>query len=251
MYDDKQSHTEVRERMQKHLTYADLGKITFGRVGQALVNGCLLLTQIGFCIVYHIFIGQTIYSMVLAGSVETGNVTVPHTNLHRSPQLQSDALSIGSPAFTGGGHLQSPLLPRFEGMDLNDDSLASNDTILTQSTPVIPSENWEISKSSVLDVSTPSLPPSLPDDVVTTTQPLNKLANGWLPPLEFLVLTPLPLFVIFVLFRKVRLMGPISLVANGTMTAGYFAVVVYIIIGMYLVTMCKAILQITLFSCSV
>ena len=66
----------------------------------------------------------------------------------------------------------------------------------------------------------------LQDDV--NTRGPESSNEPWTPPLSLLVVCPLPLFLVFVLIRKVRKMAPISLMANSAATVAYFLVIGYI-----------------------
>lgn len=54
---------KVKETIEKEMTLGDIGKIAIGPWGYRIVNIALVITQIGFCIAYFIFMGNTIEEM--------------------------------------------------------------------------------------------------------------------------------------------------------------------------------------------
>lgn len=54
---------KVKETIEKEMTLGDIGKIAVGPWGLRLVNTALIITQLGFCVAYFIFIGNTIGEM--------------------------------------------------------------------------------------------------------------------------------------------------------------------------------------------
>ena len=78
------------------------------------------------------------------------------------------------------------------------------------------------------------------DEVTVTVSPYSNLTNGstvtthmvsTAPPLELLVLIPLPLFIVFAYIRNIRAMGGISILANCALFIGFFTMVAYMIQG--------------------
>ncbi|XP_070185489.1 uncharacterized protein [Littorina saxatilis] len=51
------------KKLQRNMTFGDIGRICMGKTGLALVNVSIMITQFGFCVGYFIFIGNTINSM--------------------------------------------------------------------------------------------------------------------------------------------------------------------------------------------
>ena len=81
-------------------------------------------------------------------------------------------------------------------------------------------------------------------DVVTSQQAEDDVTSGESPPeaksdllidpqylLMILSVSPLPLFMIFTLFRKVRGIGPISVIANFTVILGFVVILTYVCMG--------------------
>jgi len=54
---------KIKETIENEMTLGDIGKIAVGPWGLRLVNTALVITQIGFCVAYFIFMGNTIAEM--------------------------------------------------------------------------------------------------------------------------------------------------------------------------------------------
>ena len=52
-----------RIRLLRRLDYTDIGRLICGRWGGFVVNFCLVVTQVGFCVGYFIFIGNTVHGL--------------------------------------------------------------------------------------------------------------------------------------------------------------------------------------------
>ncbi len=160
------SSERFRDSLMRHLDYPDIGRVVFGKVGAAVVKIFLFFTQCGFCINYHIFLGNTLYDILYSSSQSPNNTAVTDV----------------------------PLLDPTHGYD----------------TSTVALRNW----TSGADL-----------------QSVEKTSSSWKPSLELLVLYPLPLFLVFVLLRKVRNMAPINMTANSAAFIAYFLIMGYIISG--------------------
>ena len=156
---------QLESQLGRHMEYGDIGQYALGKAGIIIVNSCLVITQLGFCISYFVMIGNTAYKMF----------PVHHVIDNRT---------------AGNGTYQYPLV---EG-----------------------------------------------DEVTVTVSPYSNLTNGSTvtthtvstsPPLELLVLIPLPLFIVFAYIRNIRAMGGISILANCALFIGFFTMVAYMIQG--------------------
>ena len=47
----------LREKAEKNITYGHIGRQAFGKTGEVLVTVALVITQLGFCVNYFIFVG--------------------------------------------------------------------------------------------------------------------------------------------------------------------------------------------------
>ncbi len=172
-----------RKTLQKHLDYADIGRILYGKWGAGIIKLLLVFTQCGFCVNYHIFLGNTLYGIIY-----------PH-------------------------EASSPL--------------AFNSSIMTHNETFNSTDRTKLAQSMFSQIVAQSLKDVSNFSAIRPEWDRQPGAEHWKPSLFLLVLSPLPLFVIFVLLRKVREIGVISLIANSAATAAYFMVITYIIVGEY------------------
>ncbi|XP_041476594.1 proton-coupled amino acid transporter 1-like isoform X1 [Lytechinus variegatus] len=83
------THRKLVQSIEKSLSYGDISRLTLGRWGTWVTNISLLVTQLGFCINYFIFIGNTIQRMFPV----TNSTVVPASTIHprTPPQSLSNA----------------------------------------------------------------------------------------------------------------------------------------------------------------
>ena len=157
--DDSDKSSMFRLHLQANLDYTDLGRLTFGRWGAFLVSTCLVITQLGFCVGYFVFIGNAFDSLVapapIAPPAPPLNVT-SRLSMVMAPGLSPD---------------DSPLPPESSSLAL-------------------------------------------------------------------LVLAPFPLLAAFTMFRDVRQMAPLSIMANIVILGGLLGVLFYVISGIHCLTLC-------------
>ena len=55
---------ELEGKCGKRLSFGAIGKLVFGMKGRVIVDVCLIFTQVGFCCVYVIFIGDNCNGLV-------------------------------------------------------------------------------------------------------------------------------------------------------------------------------------------
>ena len=81
-----------RRKIVKNLSYQDIGRIIMGRWGRYIVNIFVFITQFGFCVNYHIFIGNLLYGILLAKDNQTDfdNRTTRELSNSSSLPLQQD-----------------------------------------------------------------------------------------------------------------------------------------------------------------
>ena len=68
MRNDEEDEVEMsllKTRLISNLSYTDLGRLTLGRWGVIIVNTCVLVTQLGFCIGYCIFVGNMTHQLIV------------------------------------------------------------------------------------------------------------------------------------------------------------------------------------------
>ncbi|XP_069124866.1 uncharacterized protein [Argopecten irradians] len=213
---------QILERhMMKHMSYGDIGRLSFGKSGLFLVNLFIGTTQFCFCVAYFIFIGNTIHKLFPI-SVDCHNVTANNTVTY--------PVSIRTTTLASTPHIRA-------GRDVLDDL---NITTLEPSTMfTIPDSNTTIANLTTVP-SNITLGPTLSPQNMTTTTPMANTTKPWkeeckhnstAPDLKLLVLTPLPLFLIFALIRSIRNLSWISVTANISILGGCVAVFLYMIVN--------------------
>ena len=184
--------TSEKEYMLKHMTYGDVGKLTFGRLGVGMVNFSIGLTQFGFGVGYFILIGNTIHSFFpdhLSNTTnEAGNFsTQEHNyNIFFATTREYSRKNDNMPAVY---------------KDLES-------TLETTTANVIPTFLPNTTSSELIG------------SIVSDAQDL-----------RILVAAPLPVFIVLVLIRSVRYLGIISAIANTSMLIGILAVIGFLLSG--------------------
>ena len=233
--DSESDSIEFREHMFKHMTYGDIGKVSFGKAGVGIVNFCIALTQFGFCVAYCIFIGNTIHSLFPTKLCYTVNGTSfcekfdQEENLHVKRSVNdSDMLS---------SDISSPTLSNFsqqvpQNISILSDLQTTLASIITKLEPN--STTTERTLAPIITTLEPNSTTTSPD---ITTQP-NVTAAEFIreitshaPDLKILVAAPVPIFIIFALIRSVRYLGIISMIANASILVGLVALFGFLLSG--------------------
>lgn len=228
----------LRDRLQKNLSYPDLGRILYGRTGAILVNTFLLITQFGFCMNYYIFVGNILYSFLPPINDDSGlhNMTTfgPPTatstiEMNYSTTFINNITTENSNYFADiNNKLDSSQLIN-DTVSLNSDLplVATNSMLNLTSTTIFPTTTMPIIQNNSLSKSEKNVT-NMTD--LEGTVPNSKVQRKG-PSLAMMVLMPTPLLIAFTLFRDIRRMGPISAVANLSVICGSLSVLVYILTG--------------------
>lgn len=103
---------KIKETIEKEMTLGDIGKIAVGPWGLRLVNTALVITQIGFCVAYFIFMGNTIAEMF---PVKYKPPTV--TPIKHSMLLNQTGAVTGTPrVITAAASNSSTMVPPLESV---------------------------------------------------------------------------------------------------------------------------------------
>ncbi|XP_033743181.1 uncharacterized protein LOC117329364 [Pecten maximus] len=212
----------LEHHMMRHMSYGDIGRLSFGKSGLFLVNLFIGTTQFCFCVAYFIFIGNTIHKLFPI-SIECQNVTVNNTF--------SYPVSVPTTTLASTQHLR-------DNRDILSDLNTTTMELSTVTEFTLPDSNI-----STPDLTTSTLPSNItlgptvsPQNMSTT--PMENVTKPWkelckdistAPDLKILVLTPLPLFLIFALIRSIRNLSWISVTANVSILGGCVAVFLYMI----------------------
>ncbi|XP_078589060.1 uncharacterized protein LOC144869546 [Branchiostoma floridae x Branchiostoma japonicum] len=289
--------THRQKRLERSLTYGDLGRKVFGTGGLIIVNLALLQTQFFFLVGYFVFLGNTLQT--LWPSVETNSTQFGAFDLDMSVTY-NDSLHLSqryvrdSPSQLGSGeNIPSILQQRFEeaiarlpsvdqssrdAADLTEkQNLATlpesqaakniNSVQTSGSSVTLPTDSLneklpigtESGRTTVSDIEVNNVTSTTTPSVTTTREHHSTTANGstsapittlappsnastvsptvyvsTAPAFPLILLIPYPMFVFFSYLRSVRSLGPISVLANLSILAGFISVLVYMLIGMEL-----------------
>ena len=72
---------KIRETLEDHMTYIDMGHILFGKWVSWLLKILILVTQLTFCINLHIVIGNTLYDLAVENRAGFSIVTSSNASL--------------------------------------------------------------------------------------------------------------------------------------------------------------------------
>ena len=207
---EEHHHLEImhfRKRLQKNMDYADIGKLTFGRGGSVIVNVFLVVTQIGFCVGYMVFVGNMLHNFF---PVEKGNGTLVNGTIEEIDWLND----VVNKEIT-----TSQIMAK---------RMAGNNLSITEDSVNSPDQN----SSTIVNAEDSFLFHKL---LKTFNAGIYENDTGESSGISLLILIvlPLPLFVLFTMFRNVRQLGVISVLANTSIIIGFASVLGYIVIGMY------------------
>lgn len=96
---------KVKETIEKEMTLGDIGKIAVGPWGLRLVNTALIITQLGFCVAYFIFMGNTIAEMFPLKS----ETVIPVINTTLSEPTSATRMTHSSAAGINSSTMVPPL----------------------------------------------------------------------------------------------------------------------------------------------
>lgn len=218
----------MEQHMLKHMSYGDIGQISMGKFGRIIVNFCIAVTQFCFCVNYSIFLGNTVYSLFPSNVCNNGianvdNVSVvakvePFCELRYLGLVQSSEIkpskrsveSLANFSYTG---------------DLSD----SNESLPTLMPLTL--LNGSVTGALLENISTTTEMPFANTTSISMSNITGEIIQSTAPDLKLLVLAPLPLFLVFALFRNVRKMGFVSVLANMSILLGSVSVFLYLVVG--------------------
>ena len=227
--DDDDDNIQLREHMFKHMTYGDIGKLSFGSFGVGIVNFCIAMTQFGFCVGYSIFIGNTIHSLIPKELClyENGTHCLPFvapTKSHVKRSINdSDLVGITLPSTF-----------------INTSETTFKSFANTLNTTIPPQQSSSPAKEVNISTFSPNITTETPTSFtpnttsspnVTTIAEFIRTVKSKAPDLKWLVAMPLPVFICFALIRSVRYLGFISMLANASILVGLVALTGFLISG--------------------
>ena len=125
------SKARIKEQIEMHLSYGDVAWVAMGKWGLAIVNFALVVTQIGFCVGFTIFLGNTLQKMLPlanstirfpASTLTPGNNSLDYDDiisLTDSSTVETSTISLTTQANMSNSSafnppLVAPLRPRYE-----------------------------------------------------------------------------------------------------------------------------------------
>ena len=231
-----------------NLTYGDIANLAFGKIGLYIVNACIFFTQYGFCVVYFIFVGNSIYNFFpyKRCHVSFSNASVEDICVQANISLTTDSvltvsdhLSVnGSSTYIPQGHVQTTHeYPSSLGELISEQLSNMTELLLSMPTAAKTTEAAVVIKQNATAAT--SVSTTL---VMSTTSPA--LSLNWThlndtilmstsPPSKYLVLVPLPILILFAFIRNVRHIGIVSATANICILTGCVFVFIFLLIGKF------------------
>ncbi|KAI8483027.1 hypothetical protein Bbelb_391830 [Branchiostoma belcheri] len=285
-----------KKRLERSLTYGDLGRKVLGTGGLIVVNLALLQTQFFFLVGYFVFLGNTIetlWPMVEVNSTQAeafdlGMSVTYNDSLHLTQRYVRDSSSGDIASILQGrfeeaiAHLPSADQSYQENVSSSEEkqtlpksgtarnlqsaqalgSYVSSVTLPTDSLREKMADGTESSRTTVSNMEVNNITSTTPSGTTvrgnysttaanestmsptTTVVPPANMTDispvayvTTAPAFPLILLIPYPMFVFFSYLRSVRSLGPISVLANLSILAGFISVLVYMLIGKcYLLT---------------
>ena len=82
-----------KRRLELEMTYSDVAHLAYGPWGSRLINVFLVYTQMGFCIGYAVFIGNTLHNMISSFSKSKVIEDWTYSTLHDYVTTSSDVIT--------------------------------------------------------------------------------------------------------------------------------------------------------------
>ena len=216
------------------LSYGQIGKMTMGRIGTVLVNVSIIITQFGFCVGYFIFLGNTArsvaYEFIHYQPIRFSNISSSFPTKPANFSPANDALWTTAPVPSEiNMTVSSKLLTKLD--------VASNFTLTTPRS----SNNFSLHNQANLAPhllngpmwNLSSVLHRLHSHVVHMKNPFTHQSLQENKPWTFaLLLTiPAPMLILIAFIRNLRKLGPVSVLANFSITGAFAATAIYIIAG--------------------
>lgn len=212
----KESIKEEAELLGRTLSFGRIGKACLGRPGLLAVNISIMVTQFGFCIGYFIFLGNTMRTVLKYFLVHSNDTT---SNLTTTAQPLTTVLT--TTLMTSTSSLPTTTL------------MASTSSLSTTSSSTM---NITTTANNTLDnimrgaanSTFTHLHAILKEAVKEPLSPKNLLLNSY-STFAILLLIPLPILVVIAFIRNLRKLGPISVIANASITLAFAATASYVL----------------------
>ena len=212
----KESIKEEAELLGRTLSFGRIGKACLGRPGLLAVNISIMVTQFGFCIGYFIFLGNTMRTVLKYFLVHSNDTT---SNLTTTAQPLTTVLT--TTLMTSTSSLPTTTLMTSTSSLSTTSSSTMNITTTANNT----SDN--IIRGAANSTFT-HVHAILKEAVKEPLSPKNLLLNSY-STFAILLLIPLPILVVIAFIRNLRKLGPISVIANASITLAFAATASYVL----------------------
>ena len=255
-------HIEKQEKiLGRTLSFGQIGRVSMGTLGIFLVDTSIVITQFGFCIGYFIFLGNTMRSVVFAflqyqhvGFTNTSNsfpinstnfTTLSAMNILTSTKYPATFAPSTAEVTTTGVQDFLTTLPKLAKVNGT-----GNGTDLVPTNNSFPTPFFNITTISLLNVTSVNKTSesgfiskiiskmknhltNIKEKLVNMDNPIthNTLQENKAWTFALLLVVPAPLLILISFIRNIRKLGPVSVLANGSITGAFFATAVYILVG--------------------
>lgn len=212
----KESIKEEAELLGRTLSFGRIGKACLGRPGLLAVNISIMVTQFGFCIGYFIFLGNTMRTVLKYFLVHSNDTT---SNLTTTAQPLTTVLTTTLMTSTSS-------LP-ITTLMTSTSSLSTTSSSTMNITTTANNTLDNIIRGAANSTFT-HLHAILKEAVKEPLSPKNLLLNSY-STFAILLLIPLPILVVIAFIRNLRKLGPISVIANASITLAFAATASYVL----------------------
>ena len=213
----KESIKEEAELLGRTLSFGRIGKACLGRPGLLAVNISIMVTQFGFCIGYFIFLGNTMRTVLKYFLVHSNN-TISNLTTTAQPLTATTVRPLTTvlttTLMTSTSSLPTTTLMTSTSLSTTSSSTANNtlDNIMRGAANSTFTHLHAILKEAVKE----------------PLSPKNLLLNSY-STFAILLLIPLPILVVIAFIRNLRKLGPISVIANASITLAFVATASYVL----------------------
>ena len=212
----KESIKEEAELLGRTLSFGRIGKACLGRPGLLAVNISIMVTQFGFCIGYFIFLGNTMRTVLKYFLVHSNDAT---SNLTTTAQPLTTVLT--TTLMTSTSSLPITTL-------MTSTSSLSTTSLSTMNITTTANNTLDNIIRGAANSTFTHLHAILKEAVKEPLSPKNLLLNSY-STFAILLLIPLPILVVIAFIRNLRKLGPISVIANASITLAFAATASYVL----------------------
>lgn len=202
---DTESIDEETRILGKTLSFGQIGKACLGKRGVLAVNISVMVTQFGFTIGYFIFMGNTLRAILKYFLVPKHNVTTPFVpmNMTTTPLILTNLTTTA---------ITTTSMEMINSTTPGNLSKAIVDFTVVNSSTVLSFLHHHINHLRV--------------SIENPWGASNLISNSSLT-FSILILFPLPFLIGIAFVRNLRKLGPISVIANVSITGAGIATAIY------------------------